>query len=118
MLFRSAHVIATAVAQVAHHAQLPGVARQLASTIGSFPWSLPSISVPALPAVPFPALPASFPTSVPLSHAPGGLGRTSGGGLAVLMAVAAVASLRGRRFRFATGVGQSTFLASLIERPG
>jgi hypothetical protein len=110
-----AHVIATAVAQVAGDATA-GFARSFTSTVGSFPsLSLPSISMPA---VPLPAPPASFPSPVPLPHAPGGLGRTSGGSLAVLMAVAAVASLRGRRFRFATGVGQSIFLASLIERPG
>jgi hypothetical protein len=110
-----AHVIATAVAQVAGDASA-GFARSFTATVGSFPslW-LPSISMPA---VPLPARPASFPSPVPLPHVPGGLGRTSGGSLAVLMAVAAVASLRGRRFRFATGVGQSIFLASLIERPG
>lgn len=113
-----AHVIATAVAQVAGDATA-GFARHLTATAGSFPSrSSLRISFPALPAVPFTALPASFPSPVPLPHAPGGLGRTSGGGLAVLVAVAAVASLRGRRFRFATGVGQSIFLASLIERPG
>ena len=113
-----AHVIATAVAQVAGDASA-GFARSFTATVGSFPslW-LPSISIPTLPALPLPALPASFPSPVPLPHAPGGLERTSGGGLAVLVAVAAVASLRGRRFRFATGVGQSIFLASLIERPG
>jgi hypothetical protein len=110
-----AHVIATAVAQVSSDA-IPGGAGHLAA-IGML-GSLPYISGPALPALPLPALRLSFPTSVPLSHAPGGLGRTLGGGLAVLVAVAAAASLRRRRFRFATGAGQSIFLASLIERPG
>ena len=113
-----AHVIATAVAQAAGDESATW-ARHVASTMGSFPsLSVPSISGPALPLTELPALPASLPSSVPLPHVPGGLGRTSGGGLAVLLAAAAVAPLRGRRFRFATGVGQSIFLASSIERPG
>jgi len=109
---------ATAVAQAAGDESATW-ARHVASTMGSFPsLSVPSISGPALPLTELPALPASLPSSVPLPHVPGGLGRTSGGGLAVLLAAAAVAPLRGRRFRFATGVGQSIFLASSIERPG
>lgn len=109
---------ATAVAQAAGDASAMWV-RHVTSTMGSFPsLSLAGIPGSALPLTELPALPASFPSSVPLPHVPGGLGRTSGGGLAVLLAAAAVASLRGRRFRFATGVGQSIFLASSIERPG
>jgi hypothetical protein len=110
-----ANIIATAVAQVAGDAT-SDLARRFTSAVDGIR-SLPHPNL-AMPVLPLPALPVSFPSPVPLSHAPGGLGRTSGGGLAVLLAAAAVASLRGRRVRFATGVGQSLFLASLIERPG
>ncbi len=58
------------------------------------------------------------PLPLPPVHQLPGSGNQFPGGLAVLTAAAAVASLFGRRLRFATAARPQLLLASLIERPG
>jgi hypothetical protein len=72
------------------------------------------LSHAALPLLPLslPVLPATHELPSP------GTGGTFPGSLAVLVAVAAAASLVARRLRFATAVRPSMLFASSVERPG
>jgi hypothetical protein len=84
---------------------------------------LGDLHLPALPRPPHRLAPPLLPTSSPALPAtgipsPGGGSNPFPGSLAVLVAVAAAASLVARRLRFATPVWPTLRYASLIERPG
>jgi hypothetical protein len=77
-----------------------------------------SLRTPTLP--PVAPLPLSLPLSAP-STTPSpvtGLVHTFSGGLAVLLAAAALASLLARRLRYVTVARPSLLFTSLLERPG
>jgi hypothetical protein len=88
------------------------------------PITLPALGelhLPTLPRSGHLTLPPLLPASTPLlpTDLPSPVdGHTFPGSLAVLVAVAAAASLLARRLRFAAPVWQSLAFASLIERPG